>query len=55
MYWYDDNLRARLAIFQLSEKDVLWWHEAKSVYNKHNKELNWKTFQKLFKDKYMLE
>ena len=27
VYSYDDNLRARLAIFQLSGKAFLWWQE----------------------------
>ena len=53
MYRYDDNLRARLAIFQLSGKAALWWQEAKIVNGIRSKELSWKTFKKLFKKKYM--
>ena len=30
VYRYDDNLRAHLAIFQLSGKFSLWWQEAKA-------------------------
>ena len=33
VYNYDDNLRAWLAIFQLSRKVGVWWKEAKSVNN----------------------
>ena len=40
LYSYDDNLRARLAIFQLSGKFSLWWQEAKSVNNIGSKELS---------------
>ena len=53
MYRYDDNLRARLAIFQLSGKVALWWQEDKSVNNIRSKELSWNIFKGLFKNKYM--
>ena len=52
VYRYDDNLRARLAIFQLSGKVAMWWQYAKIVNNKRNKELSWKVFKKLFKKIY---
>ena len=55
VYNYDDNLRACLAIFQLSGKASLWWQKEKSVNNIHNKELSWKFFKKLLKTKYMFE
>ena len=55
IYSYDDNLRARLGIFQLSGKVALWWKEAKSVNNIRSKELRWKLSKKLFKNKDMLE
>ena len=46
---YDENLRERLAIFQLSGKASLWWQKAKSVNNIRSKELSWKVFKILFK------
>ena len=45
VYRYDDNLRSRLAIFQLSIKIAPWWQEAKSVNNICSKELSWKVFK----------
>ena len=36
----DDNLRACLAIFQLSEKVYMWWQEAKSINNVRSNELS---------------
>ena len=40
VYRYDNNLRERLAIFQMSEKDALWWKEDKSVHTIHSKDLS---------------
>ena len=51
---YADNLKALLAIFQLSRKAVLWQKEAKSVNNICSKELSCFFFN-LFKKKYMSE
>ena len=40
VYRYDDNLREHLPIYQLSGKVALWWKEAKSENNIHNKDLS---------------
>jgi hypothetical protein len=31
IYNYSGNLRARLAIYQLNGKDVIWWQETKTI------------------------
>lgn len=31
IYEYDENLKARLAIYQLQVKDTLWWEEVKTI------------------------
>ena len=46
-------MSARLVIFQLNGKATLWWQEAKSENNIRSKELSWKIFLKLFKNKYV--
>ena len=54
---YDDNnnLKARLAIYQLREKATLWWEELKNVWSIEDQDVTWDVFQQYFKDKYLTE
>lgn len=55
IYEYDENLRARLAIYQLQGKAILWWEEIKTVIEINEQEVTWEQFQKHFKDRYLTE
>eukprot|EP00253_Pinus_taeda_P029659 PITA_29659 len=55
LYEYDDNLKARLAIFQLQGKLTLWWEEVKIVKGVTERTITWEKFQKYFKERYLTE
>eukprot|EP00253_Pinus_taeda_P010629 PITA_10629 len=55
LYEYDQNLKARLAIFQLQGKPTLWWEEIKIVKGVSEQNITWDKFQKYFKERYLTE
>lgn len=55
IYEYDENLRARRAIYQLQGKATLWWEEIKTIKEINEQEVTWEHFQKNFKDRYLTE
>ena len=55
LYEYDQNLKARLAIFQLQGKATLWWEEIKIVKGVSEQSITWEKFQKYFKERYLTE
>eukprot|EP00253_Pinus_taeda_P010661 PITA_10661 len=55
LYEYDQNLKARLAIFQLQGKATLWWEETKIVKGVSEQNITWEKFQKYFKERYLTE
>eukprot|EP00253_Pinus_taeda_P003721 PITA_03721 len=55
LYEYDQNLKARLAIFQLQGKATLWWEEIKIVKGVSEQNITWEKFQKYFKERYLTE
>eukprot|EP00253_Pinus_taeda_P026215 PITA_26215 len=55
LYEYDQNLKARLAIFQLQDKATLWWEEIKIVKGVSEQNITWEKFQKYFKERYLTE
>eukprot|EP00253_Pinus_taeda_P019525 PITA_19525 len=55
LYEYDQNLKARLAIFQLQGKATLWWEEIKIVKGVSEQNITWEKFQKYFKEIYLTE
>eukprot|EP00253_Pinus_taeda_P012702 PITA_12702 len=55
LYEYDQNLKARLAIFQLQGKATLWWEEIKIVKRVSEQNITWEKFQKYFKERYLTE
>lgn len=55
VYEYDENLKARLAIYQLQGKATLQWEEVKVVYDINGKLVTREKFQKHLKGKYLTE
>eukprot|EP00253_Pinus_taeda_P011891 PITA_11891 len=55
LYEYDNNLKARLAIFQLQGKATLWWEEVKIVKGVTEQNITWDNFQRFFKERYLTE
>eukprot|EP00253_Pinus_taeda_P015084 PITA_15084 len=51
----DNNLKVRLAIFQLQGKATLWWEEIKIVKGVSEQNITWEKFQKYFKERYLTE
>jgi hypothetical protein len=52
---YFENLKARIAIFNLNGKDSIWWEDLRNVKGVHEKDLSWKQFDKYFRKHYLLE
>eukprot|EP00253_Pinus_taeda_P006899 PITA_06899 len=55
LYEYDNNLKARLAIFQLQGKATLWWEEVKIIKGVTEQNITWDNFQRFFKERYLTE
>jgi hypothetical protein len=55
IYNYSRNLRARLELYQLKEKNVIWWQETKMINKIRSNELSSKIFKKYFIHKYLNE
>jgi hypothetical protein len=49
---YFENLKARIAIFNLNGKASILWEDLRNVKGIHEKDLSWKQFEKYFKKKY---
>jgi hypothetical protein len=52
---YSENLKARIAIFNMNGKAFVWWEDLRNVKGIHDKDLSWKQFEKYFKKKYLSE
>lgn len=44
IYEYEDNLKAKLEIYQLQGKDTLWWEEIKMEWGVDEQEVSWDNF-----------
>ena len=55
IYNYSNQLKARMAIYNLTGKEVIWWKELKRVKGIREKNINWSTFKKYFKKKFLSE
>ena len=44
-----------MAIYNLTEKDDIWWQDIKRVKNLKEKYLTWRVFKKYFKRKFLSE
>jgi hypothetical protein len=50
-----ENLKARLATFNLNGKASIWWEDLKNVKWIHEEDLSWEFFEKHFRKKYPSE
>ena len=55
IYNYSNQLKARMAIYNLSGKAEIWWQDLKRVKGIKEKNVNWSTFKRYFKNKFMSE
>ena len=55
IYNYSNQLKAKMAIYNLSRKADIWWQDLKRVKGIREKEVNRSTFKRYFKKKFMSE
>ena len=55
IYNYSNQLNAKMAIYNISGKADIWWQYLKRVKGKREKNINWSTFKKYFKNKFLSE
>ena len=54
IYNYSNQLKARMAIYNLSGKVDIWWKDLKRVKGIKEKNVNWSTFKRYFKRNFCL-
>jgi hypothetical protein len=52
---FKENLKARVATFNLNGKASIWWEYLKNVKGIHEEDLSWEQFEKYFRKKYLSE
>jgi hypothetical protein len=50
-----ENLKARVATFNLNGKASIWWEDIKNMKGVREEDLSWKQFEKYFRKKYLSE
>ena len=55
IYKYSNQLKAKMAIYNLTGKAYIWWQDLKRVKGIREKNINWSTFKKYFKKKFLSE
>ena len=50
---YSGNMKARVAIFNLTGRASIWWEHFRKVKNISERKTVWKQFKKYFKQKYL--
>ena len=50
---YSRNMKARVAIFNLTRRAFIWWEHFRKVKKIIERNIVWKQFQKYFKQKYL--
>ena len=55
IYNYSDELKAKMVIYNLTEKAYIWWQDINKVKGIKDRYVTWKTFKKIFKIKYLSE
>ena len=55
IYNYSNQLKARMAIYNLSRKVDIWWQHLKRVKGIKEKNVNWSNFKRYFKNKFLSE
>jgi hypothetical protein len=53
IYNYSSELKERMAIYNLTEKEDIWWQDIKRVKNIKERKITWKTFKRYFKKQYL--
>ena len=54
IYNYSNQLKARMVIYNISRKADIWWQGLKRVKGIKEKNINWSTFKKYSKKKFLL-
>jgi hypothetical protein len=52
---FSENLKARVATFNLNGKASIWWEDLKNMKGVREEDLSWKRFEKYFRKKYLSE
>ena len=55
LHSYIDNMKAKIATFNLKGKADIWWEDVKNVKGIREDSLTWNEFERLFKKKYLSE
>ena len=55
IYNYSNQLKARMAIYNLTGKADIWWQDLKRVKSIREKNVNWSTFKKFLSEQYYEE
>ena len=55
IYNYSNELKAKMAIYNLTKKAYIWWQDINKVKGIKDRYVTWKTFKKIFKIKYLSE
>ena len=53
IYNYSNQLKAKMAIYNLTGKADIWWQDLKRVKGIREKNINWSTFKKYLKNKFL--
>ena len=53
IYNYSNQLKERMAIYNLTGKADIWWQDLKRVKGIREKNINWSTCKKYFKNKFL--
>ena len=55
IYNYSNQLKARMAIYNLTGKADIWWQDLKILKDIREKNIKWSTFKKYFKKNFLSE
>ena len=55
IYNYSNQLKARMDIYNLSRNVDIWWQDLKRVKGIKEKNVNWSTFKRYFKNNFLSE
>lgn len=51
---YNRNEKARISIFNVNGRALIWWEHLRKVKKIRERKINWKNFQNYIKEKYLL-
>ena len=49
IYNYSDEWKVKMAIYNMTGNEYIWWKDINKVNGKKERNVTWKTFKKLFK------